>query len=103
MRATVPLLAAVAFAAGAAPASAQMGHGHGEPGMHVGNALPYPELHGVALKQRRRARTLRRATLRAAARLDTRAEAAARGYRARAEVSPLYRPGLQHFRKRGTR
>jgi hypothetical protein len=99
---TVPLLALLVLAAGVAPASAQTGHGHGEPGMHVGNAMPYPALHGASLAQRRRARTLRRATLRAAARFDTPAEAAARGYVANPNVSPLYRPGLQHFRKRGT-
>jgi hypothetical protein len=99
---TVPLLAALALL-WSAPALAQT-HGH-EPGgvLHVGNALPYPELHGVALEQRRRARALRRATLRAAVRLDTPAEAIARGYVARAAVSPLYRPGLWHFRKRGVR
>jgi hypothetical protein len=105
---TLGLLAALAGVGGSVPAFAQtddhgMRHDRTAGRLHVGNAAPYPTLRGAGNANRRQARRLRLASLRSARRLDTVAEAARRGYVARADLSPLYRPGLQHFRKRGPR
>jgi hypothetical protein len=79
-------------------------HQHGVAGMsHVGNVAPYPTMHAASRANRRQARKLHRATLRAATGFDTLEEATRNGYVAQAELSPLYRPGLQHFRKHGVR
>jgi hypothetical protein len=88
-----------------APASAQT-HMHGmddEGALHAGNTAPYPTLRNASAANRRRARTLQAATLLGATRFDTLEEAAQLGYVAEAHLSPLYRPGLQHFRKNGVR
>lgn len=91
-----------------APAFAQtetpgMDH-HGMAGMlHLGNVAPYPTLREASRAHRREARKLHRATLRAAKGFDTLEGATRNGYVAQAELSPLYRPGLQHFRKHGVR
>jgi hypothetical protein len=102
------LLAALAGVAGGAPAFAQTDdHGIPHDGsagmMHLGNAAPYPMFRDAGRAHRRQARRLRLATLRNAVRVDTLEEATRRGYVPRADISPLYRPGLQHFRKRGPR
>jgi hypothetical protein len=77
---------------------------HGMAGMlQVGNVAPYPTLAAASRANRRQARKLHRATLDAATGFDTLAEATGKGYLAQAELSPLYRPGLQHLRKHGVR
>jgi hypothetical protein len=97
----VGLVAALALLLAGRPAFAQS-HDHGMPsGLHVGNAAPYPKYRAASRANRGKARSLRLGTLRAAPRLDTVEEATLQGYVARADISPLYRPGLQHFRKRG--
>jgi hypothetical protein len=105
---TVGLLAGLAAVVGSAPAVAQdnehgVQHDRASGRLHVGNAAPYPAFHNARRGNRRKARALRLASLRSARRFDTLEEAARRGSVARADISPLYWPGLQHFRKHGTR
>jgi hypothetical protein len=93
-------LVAVALLPGA-PASAQTDpHGMDHAAaLYAGNAAPYPRLRSAGPSNRLKARTLSLAVLLAAGRFDTLAEAAELGYVADPVLSPLYRPGLQHFRK----
>jgi hypothetical protein len=96
-------LASIALLLPSAPASAQT-HIHDpdhEAMLHAGNAAPYPKLRDASRANRRKARTLRSATLRAAKRFDMLEKATQLGYVAQGHLSPLYRPGLQHFRKHG--
>jgi hypothetical protein len=105
---TLGLLAVLASVGGSTPGFAQTddhgGHHDGTAGMfHVGNSAPYPMLRDASRTNRRKAHRLRAASLRSAVRFDTLEEATRRGYVPRADISPLYWPGLQHFRKRGPR
>jgi hypothetical protein len=96
-------LVSIALLLPSAPAPAQT-HIHDpdhEAMLHAGNAAPYPKLRDASRANRRKAGTLRSATLRAATRFDTQEKAMQLGYVAQARLSPLYRPGLQHFRKHG--
>jgi hypothetical protein len=96
-------LPAIALLTGAPAVAQDHGHGGDLAGVfHVGNEAPYPMVRTATRANRRKARALSRATRRAAARYDTVEEAARRGYVADATLSPLYQPGLQHFRKNGT-
>jgi len=79
-------------------------HDHGSDArLHVGNHAPYPALELARGADRRRAGTLRLATTEASVRLATVAMAEARGYVADPSISPVYRPGLVHYRKNGAR
>lgn len=78
--------------------------GHGTdaaPGLHVGNRTPYPALEQARGAHRRRAEALRVATNAAAARFATVAQAEAAGYVADPSITPIYIPGLVHYRKHG--
>jgi hypothetical protein len=99
-------VAGMLFAIGlvaAAPASAQTHQHHDDTMLHVGNVAPYPDITAASRSSRRKVRRLRRGTLRAATRFDTVAKATALGYVGDATLSPLYRPGLQHYRANGPR
>jgi hypothetical protein len=100
--ATVAILAVALLASGSAAAQTDTGtHDHGM--FHMGNAAPYPQVREASRANRRKARRIRVATLRAAPRFDTVEEAARLGYVSNPELSPIYVPGLQHFRKPRTR
>jgi hypothetical protein len=84
------------------PDSGDGTHGHGTgPMLHAGNRAPYPALERVSARSRRRADALRLATNREAARFATVAMAERAGYVADPAISPIYVPGLVHYRKNG--
>jgi hypothetical protein len=86
----------------AGPAHAQA-HAHDPSSgmLHVGNEAPYPAVAEASRAHRGKARRLRLGTLRAAPKFDAVQEAAQLGYVADPNLSPLYTPGLQHFRRNG--
>jgi hypothetical protein len=69
--------------------------------LHVGNEAPYPSMGEASRANRRKARKLRLASLRAAARFDSVQKATELGYIVDPNLSPLYTPGLQHLRRNG--
>lgn len=72
---------------------------HSDPNMRVGNHAPYPAVELASARNRRRADALRLATNAAAWRFATVALAESRGYIADPTITPVYRPGIVHFRK----
>jgi hypothetical protein len=77
-------------------------HAHGTGAMlYSGNRAPYPDLTRASAVTRGRADRLRLATNGEAARFATVALAEAAGYFADPAITPIYRPGLVHYRKNG--
>jgi hypothetical protein len=77
-------------------------HAHGTGAMlYSGNRAPYPDLTRASATDRRRADRLRLASNREAVRFATVALAEAAGYVADPTITPIYRPGLVHYRKNG--
>jgi hypothetical protein len=77
-------------------------HHHGaDPALQVGNHAPYPSLELASPAKRRRADALRVATNQAAASFATVARAQAAGYVADPAITPVYVPGIVHYRKNG--
>lgn len=84
------------------PETDEQSHEHGTGAMlYSGNRAPYPDLMRASAASRRRADRLRLASNREAARFATVALAEAAGYIADPAISPIYRPGLVHYRKNG--
>jgi hypothetical protein len=82
--------------------AADHGHHHGsDPRLQVGNHAPYPSLELASAAHRRRADALHLATNRKAGRFATVAMAEAAGYVADPSITPVYRPGIVHYRKNG--
>jgi hypothetical protein len=79
-----------------------MHEGHdSDPRLMAGNHAPYPPLELASARNRRRAEALRAATLAAAPRYATVALAEGKGYVADPTITPIYRPGIVHYRKNG--
>ena len=72
-----------------------------DPRLMAGNHAPYPALELASARNRRRAEALRLATIAAAPRYATVALAEHAGYIADPNITPVYRPGIVHYRKHG--
>jgi len=74
---------------------------HSDPRLMAGNQAPYPALELASARNRRRAEAVRVATIAATPRYATVALAEGKGYVADPNITPVYRPGIVHYRKHG--